>query len=41
MRYHISISLEEGGKVKIMKWLLVMTGLVIGGWFIFCVVLKL
>ena len=26
---------------QIMKWLLVMTGLVIGGWFIFCVVLKL
>ena len=24
MRYHISISLEEGGKVKIMKWLLVL-----------------
>ncbi len=26
---------------QVMKWLLVMTGLVIGGWFIFCVVLKL
>lgn len=26
---------------QVMKWLLVMTGLVISGWFIFCVVLKL
>jgi len=26
---------------QIMKWLLVMTGLVIGGWFVFCVILNI